>query len=58
METIDCSPTPEGYLEIARFLRMGIDCSPEILRSYVEILVYLSHKHPELYDKFMNPLGK
>jgi hypothetical protein len=63
MEGMNVEPTPYGYRAIAMMFRiqiLGNIDDPKLkaeatrmFQSYVEIAVYLSHKHPEEYKKLI-----
>ena len=64
-EGIELKPTPDGYLRMAEMFRHEIIRNAEAgkayttiiqLRSLIEIAVYLSQSHPELYAQLLNPL--
>ena len=62
MERIDVKPSPAGYVSIAGMFRQQIVSklkNPEdiqVLRSLIEVSVYLAANHPDEYRQLMNPL--
>jgi hypothetical protein len=63
---VNLEPTPTGYRRMAEiiwfnltsFLQAGkTERGRMAIRSLIELAVYLSHNHPDEYNRLMNPLS-